>query len=364
MTIKSTISLLALLVLVVLIYISLPLVFNPDPEYQTELKYGKPLPIHIQSVLTPTVVPKRIRSIMVLKDEKVLYEYGPTDKIMFGASTRKSFLALLYGIAIEKGLIDINKTLAELGIDENTPLSDQEKTATIRDLLMWRSGIYLPAKGEHDDQITMRPSRDSHKPGTYFFANNFDANALGTIFIQETGYSIGGFMEEYLAKPLGMQDFDSDNVIMGNPWFWPDSIDSKHDMYNMYLSTRDFARIGAMVANRGRWNGAQVVPENWVIESTKPHSDLTNNHRSYGRYDAFGYVWFIDNDTGTVWTDGYGGHFMLIDLARNLTLVERNFTGNSYLSTGLWLMNGNFDQSLGSLIKAHQLIVQSLDGEK
>lgn len=359
---KGFLYLVLLVILNTLIVFALPQVFNPKPAYQTKLEYGKSLPIHIKNTLTPVKKPDRIRSIMVLKDEKIIYEYGPTDKIMFGASTRKSFLSLLYGIAIEKGLIDINKTLAELGIDENPSLTEQEKTATIRDLLMFRSGIYLPAEGEHDNQITHRPLRDSHKPGTYFFSNNFDANALGTIFIQETGYSIGEFMEEFLAKPLGMQDFDSGNVIMGSPWFWPGS-DSKHKMYNMYISTRDFARIGSLVANEGQWNNVQIISKDWIKESTKPHSNLSENHIDYSnsRYDAFGYTWWIDTRTGTIWTDGYGGHFMLIDPVRNLILVERNFTGNSLLSTGMWFINKNMDQSLPNLIKAHQQIVEDLD---
>ena len=340
---------------VVLIYSAMPLVYNPEPSYQTDLEYGKPLPKSIQEVLTPVKEPKRIRSIMVLKDEKIVYEYGPTEKIMFGASTRKAILSLLYGIAIQKGFIDINQSLAELGIDENPALTEQEKTATIRDLLMFRSGIYLPAIGEHDSQVSQRPKRDSHKPGTYFFSNNFDANALGTIFIQETGFSIGEFMQKFLAKPLGMQDFNANNVVMGDPWFWP-SRTSKHKMYNIYISTRDFARIGAMVANNGRWNGKQVVPQAWIEESTKPLSDLTNNHISYGRFDAAGYIWMIDQDSGTIWTDGYGGHFMLIDPARNLTIVERNFTGNSYLSTAMWMITRNRDSSLWKLIEAHEML--------
>lgn len=77
-------------------------------------------------------------------------------------------------------------------------------------------------------------------------------------------------------------------------------------MYIIYTSTRGFARIGAMVANGGRWQGKQIVPESWINESTYPHSDLTKNHINYGRYEASGYMWMIDNDSNTVWTDGYG----------------------------------------------------------
>lgn len=346
------------LVLVLLVFSLIPRVSNPAPAYQTELAHGNLLSDEISEVLTPKVTPERTRAILILKDEKIIYEYGPTDKIMNTASIRKSLMGLLYGIAIHKGLIDIDKTLTTLGIDEYTPLTKEEKNATIRDLLMAKSGIYLPSQGEHDNQITDRPKRGSHKPGDYFHMNNFDANALGTIFIQETGTSIGAFMEDNLAKPLGMQDFSEQNVILGDPWFWPKKA-SMHKQYYMYLSTRDLARIGAMVANNGRWGGKQILPENWIKESTTSYSNLKENHINYGRYDGFGYQWWLASDTGTIWTDGYGERFMIIDPSKKMTLVEQNFTGNSFLSTGLWLMNRNMDSGIEGLIKAHHMISQN-----
>jgi len=345
------------LILIIGVTFSFPRVSNPSPKYQTELRYGDTIPKEIEDVLTPEIAPERTRAIVILKDGKIIYEYGPTGKIMNTASMRKSFMGLLYGIAVDKELIDINKTLAELEIDEYTPLTKEEKTATIRDLLMAKSGVYLPSQGEHDNQITDRPKRGSHKPGSYFHMNNFDANALGTIFIQETGISIGTFMEEYLAKPLGMQDFSEDNVIVGDPWFWPKK-KSMHKQYYMYLSTRDLARIGAMVANKGRWNGEQIISKNWITKSTTSYSNLKENHINYGRYDGFGYQWWLASDTKTIWTDGYGERFMIINPDKNLTLVEQNFTGNSLLTTGLWMMNGNMDSGLEGLIKAHRMLNQ------
>ncbi|MHA3915967.1 serine hydrolase domain-containing protein [Halovulum sp. GXIMD14793] len=292
----------------------------------------------------------------------MIFADGPTDLIMNTHSMRKSIMSLMYGIAVDKGLIDLDKTLADLNIDENTPLTDQEKTATIRDLLMFRSGIYLPAAGEHDEQITDRPKRGSHKPGEYFFSNNFDANALGTILVQETGYEIGAFMEEFLAKPLGMQDFSADNVIMGDPWFMP-SKDTRHLQYYIYVSTRDMVRVGVMVAQGGRWNGKQVVSEDWIKLSTAPHSDLKESPINYTRYSHFGYGWWIRAQDGTIWTDGYGGHFMMIDPKRDLVLTERNYTGNSFLSTGRWmLLQGNKSQTLSGMMAAYDWLAVNFSG--
>ncbi|MEM8506501.1 MAG: serine hydrolase [Bacteroidota bacterium] len=349
---------LGVILIIVLIYTLIPTVRNPSPDFQTELTYGEPLPAPVADLLTPKEKPARTRALLVLENEKIVYEYGPTDKIMNIASIRKAIMSVLYGIAVHKGQVDLNKSLATLGIDELTPLTQQEKTATIRDLLMGKSGIYLPAQGEHDNQITQRPKRESHLPGTYFFANNFDANALGTIFIQETGMSIGKFMEEYLAKPLGMQDFSEDNVVMGGPWFWPKK-KSMHQQYYLYMSTRDLARIGAMIANDGRWGKQQILPESWVKESTRSYSNLKESPIPYGRYDGFGYQWWLSSDSNSIWADGYGGRFLIISPDKKLSIVEQNFTGNSLLSTGLWLKNRNQNTGLGNLIEAHEVLIRN-----
>lgn len=340
-----------------LAWAAMPRVPNPSPDTQTELQTVPFDTTKIEELWPAPGSNDRKRARIIMHGEEVIFADGPTDLIMNTHSMRKSIMGLMYGIAVDKGLIDLDKTLAELGIDENTPLTEQEKTATIRDLLMFRSGIYLPAAGEHDNQITDRPNRDSHKPGEYFFSNNFDANALGTIFVQETGYEIGEFMEEFLAKPLGMQDFSAENVIMGSPWFMP-SADTRHPHYHTYMSARDMVRIGVMVAQGGRWNGKQVVSEEWIKLSTSPHSDLRDNHIPYTRYSHFGYLWWIREQDGTIWTDGYGGHFMAIDPERDLVLIERNYTGNSFLSTGWWmLVEGNSSKSLSGMMTAYEWLV-------
>lgn len=44
-------------------------------------------------------------------------------------------------------------------------------------------------------------------------------------------------MEEFLARPLEMQEFDANNVVVGDPWFWPNQ-DTLHKQYYIYLSAQ------------------------------------------------------------------------------------------------------------------------------
>ncbi len=113
-----------------------------------------------------------------------------------------------------------------------------------------------------------------------------------------------------------------------------------------------------MVANEGQWNGKQIVSKDWIKKSITSQSNLKENHIDYGRYDGFGYQWWISSQTNTVWADGYGERFLMINPSNNLVLAEQNFTGNSLLSTGLWLMNKNMDSGLGNLMKAHKMLTK------
>ena len=82
---------------------------------------------------------------MIVYNGAVLAAWGDVGRRYMAHSIRESFLNALYGMYHDAGVIDLNKTLAQLQIDEKTPLTDQEKQARIRDLLKARSGVYLPA---------------------------------------------------------------------------------------------------------------------------------------------------------------------------------------------------------------------------
>jgi CubicO group peptidase (beta-lactamase class C family) len=73
-------------------------------------------------------------------------QWGDIDKKITSYSVRKSLLSALYGIYSAEGVIDINQTLEQLGIDDSPdPLTKEEKQARVVDLLRARSGVYHPA---------------------------------------------------------------------------------------------------------------------------------------------------------------------------------------------------------------------------
>jgi CubicO group peptidase (beta-lactamase class C family) len=223
----------------------------------------------------------RPTAVMVVHNGRVVAAWGDVARTVNVASVRKSVLSALYGIAVAEGRIDLKRTLADLGIQDNEPLlTSAEQEATVRDLLMSRSGVYHGAAYETRDMGAARPPRGSHPPGAFWYYNNWDFNALGTIYTRLTRETIFEAVEKRLARPIGMEDYEG----------WRDgrltyeSV-SQHPAYVMLFSARDLARFGLLYLNDGAWAGRRVVPSSWVKESTKRWSDA-----SWGM--GYGYMWW------------------------------------------------------------------------
>jgi CubicO group peptidase (beta-lactamase class C family) len=75
----------------------------------------------------------------------VILACGDVNRPLEAHSVRKSLVSGLYGTAVARGEINLDATLADFGIDERTPLTAEERSATIRQVISARSGVYLPA---------------------------------------------------------------------------------------------------------------------------------------------------------------------------------------------------------------------------
>src|SRR3984893_3806868 len=198
-------------------------------------------------------------ALMVVQDGIIVNETGDTARKISSYSVRKSLISALYGIYSSEGVLDINQTLEQLGIDDNPPsLTNNEKQARVVDLLRARSGVYHPVDFETQYMIKIRPQRSSHPPGTFWYYNNWDFNVLGTILEKKTGLSIGEAFYRRIAVPIGMQDFRPEDV------YYLDGSISMHRAYHFEITARDMARFGLLYLRKGRWKNKQIIPEAWV----------------------------------------------------------------------------------------------------
>jgi CubicO group peptidase (beta-lactamase class C family) len=240
---------------------------------------------------TVTTRAKQVRTtaMMVVLGGRTLYEYGDVQRVSYIASVRKSVLAMLFGKYVAAGKIRLDQTLADMKIDDLGGLLPTEREATVADLLAARSGVYHEASNPGDN-LADAPPRGSQRHGTYFLYSNWDFNALGTIFEQETGQSIYDALERDLAAPIGMQDFDRAKHRRTG-----DATRSIHLAYHMNFSTRDMARVGYVMLRHGGWAGRQLVPRDWVHRIVTPVTRVHEMNPPANRKGPFGYgyLWWI-----------------------------------------------------------------------
>ncbi|HEX6094738.1 MAG TPA: serine hydrolase [Thermoanaerobaculia bacterium] len=260
-------------------------------------------------------------AVMVVDSGRTIAAWGDVERKFRSASLRKSLISVLYGNAVARKQIDLDATLHDLGIDDLQPLTAQEKRATVRDLLSARSGVYHPAAKVMTKQVETRPARGSHPPGSFWFYNNWDFNVAGGILTRATGTDPGELFLREIAGPTGMQDFRASD------FYWePEPRVTRHPAFDFRISTRDLARLGVLLLNRGVHDGRRLVPASWIGASTRIVTD-------FGDGRGYGYMWWINREvppgqrpSGSYAGEGAGAQILFVLPARNLVIVHRGDT--------------------------------------
>ncbi|RYC66584.1 serine hydrolase domain-containing protein [Spirosoma sordidisoli] len=262
-------------------------------------------------------------TVMVIDEGRLMAAWGNTDKKYYVASVRKSLLSVLYGFYVNQS-ISLSATLGEYGIqDKNPPLNAPELKATVKDLLTASSGVcHKAAAADNNDEL---PLRNSAQPGSTFFYNNWDFNALGTIFEKRTRAKIYEVFNQRIAQPIGMQDF---NWQQDGHYDYSDY--SEHPAYHFDMTARDMARFGLLVMNKGQWKGQQLVPADWLAQSTAPQIVVPESEGG----GSYGYMWWV-HDSGKLAEAGLSkqafsaqgtwSQLILVDPTRRLVIVHRGY---------------------------------------
>ncbi len=279
-------------------------------------------------------------SMLLMYDGKIYFEWGDVHKKHTVHSIRKALINSLIGIYTQKGLLDLDKTLAEYQIDDIYALSEKELSASLKQVLQSRSGVYHPSAAESEGMKKLKPARHAHAPGEYYYYNNWDFNVAGAILEKATGKSIYQLFLNDIAKPLGMQfagdyttlDISSDPAIPDTDGFYLlEPKQSKYPAYHFRLSTYDLALYGQLYLNRGSWDGEQLVPKDWIDLTTKPHSVY---NQKYGL--SYGMFWYSlvptehSKHPPSFYHTGTGVHMLGVYPKHKLVMVHRVETEKDY----------------------------------
>jgi CubicO group peptidase (beta-lactamase class C family) len=262
---------------------------------------------------------RAVTAIVVLKDGEIAYEHyrlgTRAEDRRIGWSVAKSFLSALFGIVLAEGAVES----LDDPVTRYAPalLGTAYDGASIRDVLLMSSGVRFDenyfdfhsdinrmgrvlALGQSMDAFAASLSERERAAGESWQYVSIDTHVIGMVIRGATGRSITELMAEKLLQPIGVES---------NPFYLTDGNGIAFVLGGLNMSTRDYARFGQLFLQQGRWDGRQVVPADWVAESTRPLAITAPGATRYG------YQWWIpaDGREGEFLARGIYGQFVYVN---------------------------------------------------
>lgn len=280
---------------------------------------------------------KNVESIIIYSEGKIRFEnyYNgyKEDSLHRIQSQTKSIVALLMGIAVDKGFIKDENEKVSGYFPEFFNNSDKVKSSvTIRDLLTMSAGFrweeMLPFNDPGNDNTNMFQSNNwlyyalsrtmADKPFTVFKYNSGCPMIVAGIIEKTTKMKLDEFAMKYLFKPLEISE----------PIWLKDSTGFFHAGGGLLMKPIDMLKIGIVVMNKGKWENKQLISEKWIEKLTTPYFSTSFDDSNYG------YFWWIrdmktDNDRTikVLSAEGAGGQKLYIFPEYDLIIsfTERNY---------------------------------------
>jgi CubicO group peptidase (beta-lactamase class C family) len=252
---------------------------KPETELETELKLRESV------------------AFVVLKNDSIVYEQYwdqyMENSLINSFSVAKSIVGILTGVAVQKNLFSledpVGKYIPEFQNGNNSKLK-------IRHLITMSSGLNWDESynslfsktteayyGTNLEKLVTK-LKVVEEPGKIFRYMSCNTVLLSMIISKTSGKTISEFASEYLWKPIGA----------AQPAYWSlDHHDGLEKSYCCFYSTaRDFARIGKLYLDSGKWNGKEIVSADFVNESVSPNGCIDETG---ARVDYYGYHWWMTN---------------------------------------------------------------------
>lgn len=265
---------------------------------------------------------------MILKGGRIVAKWGDTTQVDMTFSAAKSYLAVLAGIAHDDGLIpDLDAPIREL-VDDGGFDAEQNRNITWSQLLQqtseWEGELWgKPDLIDRNRVLDRKPGekslkgthRDLQAPGGHWEYNDVRVNRMALSLLRVFRQPLPDVLRERVMGPIGGSDIWEWHGYR-NSWV---EIDGKqmqsvsggaHWGGGIFIHSRDHARIGLLMANRGRWADQQILSEAYVRAALTPCA----------LNPSYGYMWWLNSD-GTYAPSAPKSSFFAMGVGTNLIWV-------------------------------------------
>jgi len=273
-------------------------------------------------------------ALIVIQNDTVRYEsYSNGFKVddhHISWSMSKSVVSALLGIAIGEGKIkSIEQTVTDYLPDFAGTGYDKVR---IKDLLQMSSGVgFNEDYGDFNSDINVMgryfalgmPMADFAKtlkrertPGTYNHYVSIDTQVLGMILVKATGQPITQYMKEKLWSSIGAES---------EAYWIVDKAGMEFALGGLNATARDYAKLGQLFLDTGKWQGRQIVPREWVLSSITPDAPhvMPGKRANAALADGYGFQWWIPvGSKGEFDAQGIYDQFIYIDPKSKMVIVK------------------------------------------
>ncbi len=252
-------------------------------------------------------------SILIIKNGYIITEayWAPyNDSITHDIkSASKGIISTLVGIALDKGYLNnLNQKVSEFYPEY---VKDSLKQSiTLHNLLTMTGGLdWKEDSGLSPyDLYNWNKIPSSGNPGEIFEYNTTMTHMMSAILTKATGESTKDFADDFLFGPLGIKNY-----------YWTKGKDGiYHGGSDIFMTPRDMAKIGYLYLKNGQWNEKQIVPKEWVEESTTKKVNIPSED-TYAKGLNYGYWWWLQEKGYMAW--GAGGQYIIVRPDLDLVVV-------------------------------------------
>ena len=250
-----------------------------------------------------------MHKLMILRHGKVIAktDFAPwsNDDLHMLFSLTKSFTSTAVGFAVQDGLLRVEDRLVDFFPEllPSAPCENMQKI-TVKHLLSMNTGHEEEPEYEGDDweSIFLR-SYIPKEPGTNFMYNTAGSYMLSAIVQHVTGKNTLDYLKEKLFRPLGMsEDAWSEESPKGVPT----------GGHGLNVRIDDIAKLGQFYLQKGKWNGEQLLNEQWIQDAHTAWSDNSNWVGGEDWNSGYGYQFWMCTPEHVFRGDGACGQFCVI----------------------------------------------------
>lgn len=215
-----------------------------------------------------------MKGIVVLRRGNVICEAGwaPWDRETPQAlwSLSKSFTSCAVGLARSEKRLDLGDKLIGFFPEYRSCVTDKRMfDVTLRDLLTMRSGharcavVSAWADTAGDWVRGFLSSQLTFPPGSRFVYNSAATYMLSAVIRRVTGLNVREYLMPRLFEPLEI-----------TPGLWESCpAGTNYGGFGLHLKLMDVAKFAQLILDKGRWQGKQLLPADYLEEAALPHAD-------------------------------------------------------------------------------------------